>query len=182
MKRIIGVAAILLIWVGSANCGELKVKVPVDEFEQMKSRLETLEKRNRELKNEVEIRSNKTADAEMEEQLEKMARENEELKSQMNNLSNTTTDTGMNERLETLARENKELQQKVDSLAEQSPEEDSYARKRASQLDALGRENRRLKRAVTSLKESGTVLGSDRRTARQVYFEANKKFATHIYK
>ncbi|MFN2366030.1 MAG: hypothetical protein ABR523_06145 [Desulfurivibrionaceae bacterium] len=182
MKKLIGIAAILLIWAGSATGGVLKVKVPVDELEQMKSRLETLEKKNQELKSEIRTLSQTTTNAEMNERLARMARENEGLQRELNILAEKTTDAKMNEQLEKMARENEELQKQVAALTENPSQEASLTEKKDSRIDALGRENRQLKRTVTSLKESGTVQRSDRRTARQVYFEANKKFASHSYK
>ncbi|MDF1578316.1 MAG: hypothetical protein P1P81_07720 [Desulfobulbales bacterium] len=152
MRKIMGIAAILLIWVGSANGGELKVQVPVDEFEQIKSRLETLEQENQALRSEVKTMAKRTTDAELKEQRDKLARENEELR------------------------------QQAESLAEKSLAEAAHAEKKDSRIDAMGSENRQLKRTVAVLKESGEALRSDRRTARQVYFEANKTFATHIYR
>ena len=159
MKRIFWIMAILLIWAGSTNAGVLKVKVPVDEFEQMKSRLETLEKENNQLQQEVKSLADKTSEAET-------VSDKKEVES----------------RLKALAQENNQLKQKVEELAETSSEEAGSSEKLASSLDALGRENRQLKRSVASLKEAGTVLRSDRRTARHMYFETNKKFAGHIFK
>jgi len=152
MKKAIGLGIILLIWIGSVSAGELKVKVPVEEFEQMKTRLETLENEKVQLQEELKTLSDKTTDEEMKEQVE------------------------------SLSQENKQLQQKVESMAEKTSKEASYAKEKDNRLDTMGRENRQLKRAVASLKESGALLRSDRRTARQVYFQANKKFASHIFK
>jgi|GEM_PF-6485603 len=152
MKKVIGLGVILLIWVGSVSAGELKVKIPVDEFEQMKTRLEKLEN------------------------------ENIQLQEELNTLSNKTTDEEMMEQVESLSQENEQLQQQIESMAGKTSKEASYAEEKDSRIDILGRENRRLKRSIASLKESGALLRSDRRTARQVYFQANKKFASHIFK
>ena len=152
MKRIFGIMAILLIWTGSANAGQLKVMVPVDEFEQLESRLAALEQENSQLQQEVK------------------------------SLAEKPSEKKMGSQVDALVQENNQLKQEVESLAEKSSAEAASSKGMDTRLGALGRENRQLKRSVASLKEEGALLRSDKRTARHVYFERNKKFSSHIFK
>lgn len=152
MKRIFGLMAILLIWAGLAEAGVLKVMVPADEFKQMESRLEKLEKENNQLQQEVRSMQAKPSDKEKGPQIN------------------------------ALVQENKQLKQEVESMAEKFSEKTVSSKEMDNKLSTLGRENRKLKRKVSSLKEKGLELSSDRRTANQVYSEANKKLASHIFK
>ena len=154
MKRIFWTMTILLFWAGSANAGVLKVMVPIDELEQMESRLKTLEKENSQLQQDAKSLADKPSEKEKE----------------------------MGSQLDALEQENNQLQQQVESLAKESSEEAASAKGMDTRLDALGRENRQLKRSVASLKDAGAVLRSDKRAAQQVYFQTTKKFANHIFK
>ncbi|MEN8134967.1 MAG: hypothetical protein ABFS18_05455 [Thermodesulfobacteriota bacterium] len=201
MKRIFGIMAILLIWAGAVDAGVLKVMVPVDEFEQMESRLEELKKENRQLKKGSNSLPDKTTEVdrtaytnEMQSRIEALERENNQLKQEANqplpaNSLEAERAANAAEELEAqlkeLEQENKHLKQEVWSLAEKSSEETTSSessKKLETRLDALGRENRRLKRSVASLKDTGAVLRSDKRTAGHVYSERNKIFSSHIYK
>lgn len=198
MKRILGIMAILLIWAGSVNAGVLKVMIPVDDFEQMESRLKTLEKENRQLKSGAEIspiRPPKEDRAryakEMQARIEALERENNQLRQEvLKPLPSVSLEAEkalsaakeMEVKLNTLEQENTQLKQQVESLAVISSEDVEASKEMDSRLDALGRENRQLKRSVASLKDAGAVLRSDKRTARHVYSEQNKKISNHIFK
>jgi predicted nucleic acid-binding Zn-ribbon protein len=150
----------LLIWTGSAGAGVLKVKVPVNEFEQMESRLEALENENRQLKMDINSLATKPTATEK-------AVNTEEITARIN----------------ALEQENNQLKKEVASLtAESSGSTTSHEKEIGAKLDSLGRENRRLKQSVAALKEVGALQRSDSRTASHQYFETNKKFATHIFK
>ncbi|MCK4837557.1 MAG: hypothetical protein KAS94_02085 [Desulfobulbaceae bacterium] len=198
MKRIFGIMAILLIWTGSVNAGVLKVMIPVDEFEKLESRLETLEKENSQLKSGAEFQPIKPPKAdrasyakEMQARIEALERENNQLRKEVLkplpavSLEAEKASAAARElevQLNNLEQENNLLKQQVESLAGESSEEAAAAKGMDTQLEALGRENRQLKRSVASLKEAGTVLRSDKRTARHVYSETNKKIASHVFK
>lgn len=153
MKKTFWLMAIILIWTGSAGAGVLKVKVPVNDFEQMQSRLEALEKENIQLQQEVKSLTKKPAENELGTQIDALEKENAKLK------------------------------EEIKSLAEKSSEADAASiNAMNSRLDSLGRENRQLKRSVASLKETGTDLVSDRRTAKQAYSGTNKQLNSHIFK
>lgn len=160
MKQIFGIMAILLIWTGLAGAGVLKVKVPIDEFEQMKSRLETLENENSQLKKDVDSLAANPAETEK-------AANTKEIEARIN----------------ALAQENDQLKEEIKSLADKPSEsEAAHAKEFGSKLDSLGRENRQLKQSLASLQEAGALQRSDSRTARHLYFESNKKLAQHIFK
>ena len=181
MKQIIMFMAILLIWAGTANAGVLKVKVPADEYEQMKSQLETLKMENSKLKQAVnDIAENPSTDnADAEEllsQLEALENENSKLKQAVGYLSekssiNEPATTEIVTQLDALAKENNQLKQQLEATKDVN-----------DRLNALGKENRKLKRSVASLKEKGSLQRGDRRTARQVYHDPQKTFADHIFK
>lgn len=159
MKKIYWIMAILLIWAGSANAGVLKVKIPADDFEQMKSRLEALEKENNQLQQEVKSLSDRSSEA-------KKTSDAKELES----------------KISALTQKNNKLKKEIESMTEASSNDAASAERLANNLDTLGRENRQLKKSVATLKESGATLRSDRRTARHVYYEASKKLNNHIFK
>jgi chromosome segregation ATPase len=208
MKQIFWIMAMLLIWAGPVNAGVLKVMVPIDEFEQMDSRIEALERENRQLQKEVEssggskmspqldaleqensqlrqqVRSlaGKSSDIEIESQLDTLEQENNRLRQQVESLAGNSSEKEMGYQLDALEQENNRLKQQIESLAGKSSEESASAKGMDARLDALGRENRRLKRSVASLKDARAILRSDKRTAQQVYFKTKKNLAVHIYK
>lgn len=158
MKNVFWITTILLLWLGAANAGVLKVKVPVDEFDQMKSRIEALKNENDKLK--AEINSYAVP-----------AEEVDSVKAKE-----------MRDQIEALERENDQLKSEVKTLAEKpSGADPEIAKEMNSRIDSLGRENRKLKLSVASLKEKGQELQSDKRTANHIYFETNKKFSKHIF-
>ena len=198
MKQIFWIMAILLIGAGSANAGVLKVMIPVDEFAQMKSRIETLKEENSQLKRDARFLAGASSDVdsasdskEMQSRIETLERENSRLREEVykplaaksleaEEASNAAKELAA--QLNALEQENNQLKQEVWSLAEKSSEEATSSKGMDTRLDALGRENRRLKRSVASLKEAGAVLRSDKRTAMHKYSERNKKISSHIFK
>ena len=164
MKKTLLVAAMVLIGFGTAGAGELKVQVPVNEYDQMRSRLETLENENTQLKQEISSVGS-SSPVQPAPQPVLSAGPSEEMISKL---------SGLESENESLKREIESLQ----SSLRQAEAESSAAAPPPSLTDAeleerissLERENLKLERKIQSYKDRGLrVIDHDRRTARQVY-------------
>ena len=162
MKKTLILAALMLIWVGPANSGELKVQIPVNDYEKIQSRLDALENENSRLKQEVNsLESNSTPPAP---ETSASAQPSEE----------------MLERLSALEKENSQLKQEVEVM-QNAPEPQTVDDDIESRLSSLENQNIRLNQKIKSYKDRGVrIVDNDRRTARQVFRDMrNGKTETH---
>ncbi len=171
MRTILVTITILLAWTVSLSAAELKVKVPVEEFEQMKSRLNSLENENSRLRQEIGSMEGSSIPSqpseEIKSRLSDLERENSQLESEKNQLES----------------ENNQLKQQVDTLesskqaSQPAPAPAPDNTEMQSQITTLENKNRRLRNQVKKLKEGGVAatLSEDRRPARQVYAIETKR-------
>lgn len=166
MKTILMTIAVLLVWTASLNAAELKVKVPVKEFEQMQTRLADMENENSRLKQEVRS-----------------------LERSSSSSSSTTTSQPSEElksRVSDLEHENRQLKQQVTSRENSNmvsqPAPDSTEIQ--TRLTDLENKNRRLRNQVKNLKAGGiaATLAEDRRSTKQFYAIETKRNFKHPFK
>ena len=151
MKKTVTLLALMLIWIGTAYAGELKVQIPVNDYEKIQSRLDALESENSKLKQEVS------------------SLENNSVSPSPQAMVNTQPSEEMLSQLSELERENNQLRQDMESL-QNSQSTASVDDDIESRLSSLESENSRLSRKVASYKARGIrVVDNDRRTARQVF-------------
>ncbi|MBU0675927.1 MAG: hypothetical protein KJ950_14925 [Proteobacteria bacterium] len=143
MRRIILLITVLLAWSGFVTGAELKVMVPIDDFKQMKSRLDSLESENVQLKQEVRT---------------------------LNRQGDGTQVESMKGRLESLEQENNQLRQQASAVESKAvaPVTDSEM---GVKISSLEQENYNLRRRVLVLKDEGLAASysEDRRSAKHVY-------------
>jgi len=178
VKTILVTITILLAWTVSLSAAELKVKVPVEEFEQMKSRIDALENENSRLKQEVGSMGGSISSSQPSEELKSRLSDLEREKSQLERDKNQ------------LESENSQLKQQVSTIESSkqasqpapAPAPDSAGMQ--SEITALENKNRRLRNQVKKLKEGGVAasLSEDRRPARHVYAVETKRNFSHPFK
>ena len=181
MKTILVTITILLAWTVSLNAAELKVKVPVEEFEQMKSRIDALENENNRLKQEVGSMEGGSSSP-------SLGQPSEELKSRLSDLESENSQ--LEREKSQLESENSQLKKQVTTFesskqaSQASPAPAPDDAEMQSQITALENKNRRLRNQVKKLKEGGVAasLSEDRRPARQVYAVETKRNFRHPFK
>jgi hypothetical protein len=157
VKRIFLLTAVMLVWSSSLVAGELKVMVPVDEFKQLKLRLEAIENENNRLRQELSAMKTQ----------ERPAPANVEIQT----------------RLETVEKENrqlKEAQARQDEKKSSGGDDAGLTVK----LNAAENENSKLQQEVKLLKEGGIsqAYAANKIAAREQYFIERRKGASHVYK
>lgn len=156
MKRIFLLAAVILVWSGSVVAGDLKVMVPVDEFKQLKARLETIETENSRLRQELNA-----------------------LKSQERQ---TPANMEIQTRLDTVEKENRQLKEAQVRQGEKGlGVEDAGL---VAKLNAAENEKSKLEQEVKLLKDSGfaSVFAENKISARELYFQKRRKGLNHAFK
>ncbi len=189
MKKIFLLTTMMLVWSGSVVAGELKVAVPVDEFKQIKSRLEALEKENSQLKKgsgpDGSIMGS-PGSPEMEGRLQATENENSRLRQELNALKSQERSTSSNmeiqAKLDTVEKENRQLKEAQARQSEKSPvlEDASLATK----LNVVENENSKLQQEIKALKDGGfaAVFAENKISARELYFLERKKGINHAFK
>lgn len=189
MKRIFLLTAAMLVCGGSVVAAELKVMVPVDDFKQMKSRLEALEIENSQLKQRAAAEPvAATPDtSELHSRLQFVESENSRLRQELNIAKSqerpAVADAEIQARLETVERENRQLKEEAQSRQsdKSSGGEDAAL---AAKLNATENENVKLQQEVKNLKDGGlmAIFGENKISARELYFLKRKKGVSHVYK
>lgn len=189
MKRIFLLTAAMLVWSGSVVAGELKVAVPVNDFKQLKARLEALEKENSQLKNggaaeEVVVAS--PVSSEMQSRLQATENENSRLRQELNAMKSQDRPESVNSevqaRLETVEKENRQLKEAQARQSEKSTGGEDPAL--AAKLNAAENENGKLQQEVKLLKEGrvAEAYAASKISAREQYFLERRKGVSHVYK
>lgn len=190
MKRIFLLAAAMLIGSGPVFAGDLKVMVPVDEFKQLKSRLDALEKENSRLKQggaAEEVKAVSPVNGELQSRLQAVENENGRLLQELNAVKSqertVPVDTGMQARLDAVEKENRQLKEARTDQGEKSPAigEDAGL---VAKLTAAESENSKLQQEIKSLRDGGfaAVFAENKISARELYFLQRKKGLSHSYK
>lgn len=189
MKRIFLLTAAMLIGSGPVFAGDLKVMVPVDEFKQLKSRLDALEKENSRLKQvgaADEVKAVSPVSGELQSRLQAVENENGRLLQELNAIKSqerpVQVDTGMQARLDAIEKENRQLKEARANQSEKSPAvEDSGL---VAKLTAAESENSKLQNEVKALRDGGfaAVFAENKTSARELYFLQRKKGLSHSYK
>lgn len=172
VKRIFLLTAAMLILCDSVVANELKIAVPIDEFKQLKSRLETLEKENSQLRQEVgpeKIVPPSTVNMEMQSRLQATENENNRLRQELNAMKSQ----------EHPATTNAEVQ--ASQGEKSSGGEDTVL---AAKLNAAENENSKLQQEIKMMKEGGfaAVFAESKISARELYFLKRRKGISHTYK
>jgi len=139
--------ALVLVWTGSASAGELKIQIPINEFEQIQSRLDALEKENTTLRQEARSMERSVQTGQVD-------------------------DPAMKSRLDALEAENNRLRQDVEAQAgsgEMVVQSDSETADLHNRLSELESQSRRQKQEIKTLKQGKAFIESDTRSAKQLY-------------
>jgi len=181
-KTAIVVAAVAMFVSVSAGAEDLKLKVPVEKWRQLRTRLYSLEKENLVLKRKLRSVGGGEAAAAAEKEaarLDELAAENARLRKQLADMQ-TAAGAGseLRARLDLLEEENRRLRSEVDGLkaAVATAEGGGNADRRIAVLE---RRNLRLKKKIQALR-SGVVAISytgEMRSARGEFFRARRRAA-----
>lgn len=189
MKRIFLLTAAMLVWGGSVVAGELKVAVPVDDYKQLKSRLEALEKENSQLKQGAGSKGSVVASpvgAEMQSRLQETENENSRLRQELNAMKSQERPAPANlevqARLETVERENRQLKEAQARQSEKSSGVEDVGL--AAKLNAAENESSKLHQEIKLLKDGGfaAVFAESKIAARELYFLKRRKGLSHPFK
>jgi predicted nuclease with TOPRIM domain len=188
VKRIIIIVAAFLICVGTARAGELKIMVPVDDYKQMKTKLEMLEKENSQLKQEVTSKNASGGagqeDAEaLQSRLKGLEKENSSLKQQLQ-AQQGQAGNELKDRVSALEQENSQLQKQLAEKQQQGGENMAGAEKaNEARLAEVENQNSQLQQELKILKEEGvsaSLLG-DKSTARELYATTRHASSFHSF-
>lgn len=190
MKRIFLLTAAMLVWGGPVGAADLKVMVPVNEFKQLQSRLDALEKENAQLKQGAASEGAGVASpvgGELQSRLRDVENENSRLRQELNAAKGqerpAQVSPEVQARLEAVENENRRLRE---SLQASEGEKSSGGEDTAvsARLNAAENENIKLQQEVRLLKEGGftALFSEDKISARELYFQKRKKGIRHAYK
>lgn len=191
MKRIFLLTAATLLLGGPVVAGDLKIAVPVDDFKQLKSRLEALEKENSQLKEQAAVAKPAAVavapvDPELKGRLQAVESENSRLRQELNAAKvqerPAPVNTDAQARLEAVEKENrllKEAQARQSEKGVGGADADLTAK-----LNVAENENIKLQQEVKTLKEGGlaAVFAENKISARELYFLKRSKGLGHAYK
>lgn len=189
MKRIFLLTAVMVVWSGSVVAGELKIAVPVNDYKQLKSRLEALEKENSQLKRGIGSEGAVVASpvgGEMQSRLQETENENTRLRQELNAIKSqerpVTADVEIQSRLEAVEKENRQLKEAQVRQVQKSPGgEDPVL---VGKLNVAENQNIKLQQEIKMLKDGGfaSVFAESKISARELYFQKRKKGASHPFK
>lgn len=187
MKRIFLLTAVLLLSGGPVVAGELKVMVPIDEFKEMKSRLEALENENSQLKQGGgRAAAAPSPGGEIQSRLQAVESENSRLRQELEAMKRSAgpapSSADLQARLEAVEKENRQLRESVPAGAGDSTGGGDAAL--TARLNAAENENSKLQQEVKLLKEGGlaAAYAENKISARELYFNIRKKGISHVYK
>lgn len=172
VKRVFLLTSAMLIWCGSVVANELKIAVPIDEFKQLKSRLEALEKENNQLRQGVGpegVVAPSTVNTEIQSRLQATENENSRLRQELNTIKNQEHPASTNTEMQ--ARQSEKSSGGEDTLL-------------AARLNAAENENSKLQQEIKTMKEGGVaaVFAESKISARELYFLNRRKGISHPYK
>lgn len=187
MKRIFLLTASMLVWGGPVVAAELKVMVPVNEFKQLQSRLEALEKENAQLKQVEGAAVASPVSGELQSRLQSVENENNRLRQELNAVKGqerpAQVSPEVQARLEAVESENRQLRESMQArdVEKSSGGEDAGL---SAKLNAAENENIKLQQEVKLLKDGGfaALFSEDKISARELYFQKRKKGISHAYK
>ncbi len=189
MKKIFLLTAAMLVCSGPVFAGDLKVMVPVDEFKQLKSRLDALEKENSRLKQSggaEEVKSVSPANGELQSRLQAVETENNRLVQEINTLKSQERPVQVNAevqaRLDAVEKENRQLKEARANQVEKGPGGEDVAL--VAKLNAAENENGKLQNEIKTLRDGGfaAVFAENKISARELYFLQRRKGLSHAYK
>ncbi len=173
MKRIILITAVLSLLAVPAGAGEMKMKVPVDKWRQLRTRLYSLEKENTLLKKELRERSGNVESAAEIARSKAISEENARMQKQLRESSRKGA---------ALA----EAQQRLSALEE----ENATLRKKAAvatggnkRMAALKKRNLGLKKKIRAMKSGSVTISytGENRSARHEFFRVRHKVTDHVF-
>ena len=165
MKRIIMVMAVLLIGAATSRAGELKVMVPVNDYKQMQSRLQTLEQENNQLRQSVSsggMRGGSSQEtAALQSRLTGLERENNSLRQQLSAQQAQVGGDELAGRIAGLERENDSLRQQLNAQQAQPDSGELTAR-----IATLEQENSQLQKQLAEQPSPQMAVGDSAVEAR----------------
>jgi len=173
MKKAILVIAALAIFAATANAEDMKMKVPVDTWRQLRSRLYDLEKENSHLRKSLKGQATSVTPADMK-RVKALEEENGRLKSEVQAMAGEAERAkdvdGLKQRVSELEKENSRL-------AGESKSASGADRRIAS----LKRANLRLKKKLRATKSGAVAISytGEKHSARHEFFLARHKAAIH---
>lgn len=189
MKKIFLLTAAMLVCSGPVFAGDLKVMVPVDEFKQLKSRLDALEKENSKLKQGggvEEVKSVSPVSGELQSRLQAVENENSRLLQELNAMKSqdrpVQVSAEVQARLDAVEKENRQLKEAQARQGEKSPGGEDVGL--VAKLNAAENENGKLQQEVKLLKEGRIAesYAASKISAREQYYIERRKGASHVYK
>jgi len=188
VKKTILIMAVFMVLAGTANGEELKMKVPVDKWRKLRTRLYSLEKENNSLKQKVRAleAAGKKGSGDRTARIDALEAENNRLRQEVRMMESAAgsrrVDDETKGRLADLEDENNRLRQEVKAL-EKAAAKGSGNGKYKARVAALKKQNLRLKKKIQALR-SGVVAVSytgEKRSARHEFFRARHKATTHVF-